>query len=33
MSINDYTIEFEKLNLKLKEHKSDLPDAVLAYVY
>ena len=31
MSINDYIIEFEKQTLKLKEHKIDLPDAVLAY--
>ena len=31
MSINDYIIEFEKLDLKLKEHKIDLSDAVLAY--
>ena len=30
ISINDCIIEFEKLNLKLKEHKIDLPDAVLA---
>ena len=30
MSINDYIIEFEKLNLKLKKHKIDLPSAVLA---
>ena len=29
MSINDYIIESEKL--KLKEHKIDLPDEVLAY--
>ena len=31
MSINNYIIEFEKLNLKLKEHKIDLADAVLEY--
>ena len=31
MNINDYIIEFEKRNSKLKEHSIELPDAVLAY--
>ena len=31
MSINDYIIEFEKRNSKLKEHSIELPGAVLAY--
>ena len=31
MNINDYIIEFEKQNSKLKEHSIELPDAVLAY--
>lgn len=31
MNINDFIIEFEKRNAKLKEHKIILPDPVLAY--
>ena len=31
MNVNDYIIEFEKRNIKLKEHSITLPDAVLAY--
>ena len=31
ININDYIIEFEKRNSKLKENSIELPDAVLAY--
>ena len=31
MNTNDYIIEFEKRNSKLKEYIIELPDAVLAY--
>ena len=31
MNMSDYLNEFERLNIKLKEYKIDLPEPVLAY--
>ena len=31
MNMSDYLNEFERLNVKLKEYKIDLPEPVLAY--
>ena len=31
MTVSDYTIEFERLYNKVKQHKMELPDGVLAY--